>query len=316
MRWNSPFLKWVIVLALFLYGGASILPHLFPNYWVFDLFSNFKVQLAFGGLVLFQFCLKYIKWKWLSAAFCVACLLWNLSFVLPYYLAHPTQIAEKSAGSLSLVSMNLLSENTEAERVVAFLNEEKPEVLVLLEYTPQWDHLLDGIKTTYPYQKLIPQDGHFGIAVWSKYEMQAIQTHFGYPDIPSIEAEIRTPSGPLTLIATHPLPPLSQNQFELRNKQLSFIARRLGELGGRVMVLGDLNLSSFSSHFEVLETGGFRDSRKGFGVLPTWPANYTWLGTTIDHALVAGNLKVIDRRVGPNIGSDHLPIIIQVAIPQ
>lgn len=316
MKWNNPLLKWVIVLALFLYSGASLLPHLFPNYWVFDLFSNFKVQLAVGGLVLFPFCLKFIKWKWLSSSFCAICMLWNLSFVLPYYVEKPPQIDKTAAGTLSMVSMNLLSENNEVDRVLVFLEAEMPEVLVLLEYTPQWDHLLSGIRNAYPYQKLIPQDGHFGIAVWSKHEMQAIQTHFGYPGIPSIEAMIRTPSGLITLIATHPLPPLDQNQFELRNKQLTSIAQRLGEVGGRVMVLGDLNLSSFSEHFKILETGGFRDSRKGFGVLPTWPANYGWLSTTIDHALVAGNLKVTDRRVGPNIGSDHLPIIIQVTIPQ
>ncbi len=60
------------------------------------------------------------------------------------------------------------------------------------------------------------------------------------------------------------------------------------------------------------------DSRRGFGVQRSWPTSMkvSILGTMripIDHALVSRDVKVLDRRVGPFIGSDHFPIMVDIA---
>jgi len=36
------------------------------------------------------------------------------------------------------------------------------------------------------------------------------------------------------------------------------------------------------------------------------------LSIAIDHALVTEKIAVIDREVGPNIGSDHYPLTLEI----
>lgn len=314
MKIGRTFIERGLLVCVVVFCCVSFFPHIFPENWIIDLFSNFKLQLAISGAALLFLCLKWVSKKWLAGITCVAGMVWNLSFVLPYYLANTDHIASETEISIRLASINLLSENAEVQQVSDFLEDSNPDVVVFLEYTRKWDGQLSRLKENYPYKKLIPLPGHFGIAVWSRLEMDAVQANYGSEKVPSIEAEINTAAGPLTLIATHPLPPLNQYQFHSRNNQLIKIAERLPDVNERVLVVGDFNLSSFSKHFTVLEEAGLRDTRKGFGLLPTWPANFYLLSTTIDHALISDKLKVLNRSVGPNIGSDHLPILMELGL--
>jgi endonuclease/exonuclease/phosphatase family metal-dependent hydrolase len=59
---------------------------------------------------------------------------------------------------------------------------------------------------------------------------------------------------------------------------------------------------------------GLRDSREGFGLQNSWPAYWPWLSITIDHCLVSRDIRLIDRKVGPDIGSDHYPVLVEVGI--
>ena len=38
------------------------------------------------------------------------------------------------------------------------------------------------------------------------------------------------------------------------------------------------------------------------------------MGIPIDHVLVTPQWLVVEREVGPNLGSDHLPVIVQIAL--
>jgi endonuclease/exonuclease/phosphatase (EEP) superfamily protein YafD len=85
------------------------------------------------------------------------------------------------------------------------------------------------------------------------------------------------------------------------------------------MLMGDLNTTMWSPYFHELETqAGLRNARDGFGILPTWPQKGQWpmFRIPLDHCLVSPEIRVEAFRVGSNIGSDHLPIIVDVTIPE
>ena len=79
--------------------------------------------------------------------------------------------------------------------------------------------------------------------------------------------------------------------------------------------MGDLNTTSWSPFFsDLIEESGLRDSRKGFGIQTTWPDGLFLLRIPIDHCLVSKDISVLDRRVGPSIGSDHFPVTVDLVL--
>ena len=69
---------------------------------------------------------------------------------------------------------------------------------------------------------------------------------------------------------------------------------------------------------ELVRESGLVDARKGFGVLPTWPAplKLSLMMIPIDHCLVSSELQVAQIKTGPDIESDHLPLIVDLLVPK
>ncbi|MCI0525996.1 MAG: hypothetical protein L0Y56_00890, partial [Nitrospira sp.] len=58
-----------------------------------------------------------------------------------------------------------------------------------------------------------------------------------------------------------------------------------------------------------------KDSRDGFGIQASWPTFVPLFLIPLDHCLVHSSVQVLDRRLGPKIGSDHYPVMIKLAVP-
>ena len=68
----------------------------------------------------------------------------------------------------------------------------------------------------------------------------------------------------------------------------------------------------------MMETSGLRNARQGRGILPTHSIvtpRFAALSAPLDHCLVTPDIQVKDFKLGPAIGSDHLPIIAELLIP-
>ncbi|AFU69471.1 exonuclease/endonuclease/phosphatase superfamily protein [Psychroflexus torquis ATCC 700755] len=295
---------WICIIGILI---VSILPNISPDYWLFDILSNFKLQYLIISVLLLIISSLTLQHKVLAIGFIVISILWNCYYIVPYYLTPPKLI---SKSNFKISSLNLLSSNTKINLVKSYIEKEDPDILVLMEFTPEWESLIMPIQKNYPYKKFVARADNFGIALLSKFEMNSSIDYFELNNKPSIRAELKIENECFTLIATHPMPPMSQSAFENRNKQLLNIVDKRSNFSENLIVVGDFNTSSFSNHFRALVEGNLKDSRIGFGLLPTWPASFGVLQTTLDHCLVSKNLIVLDRSVGENIGSDHLPISI------
>ena len=63
----------------------------------------------------------------------------------------------------------------------------------------------------------------------------------------------------------------------------------------------------------LVGTTGLCDTRAGFGYQGSFPASSAILRIPIDHVLVSCEVGVRARRIGPDVGSDHLPVIVDLA---
>ena len=123
--------------------------------------------------------------------------------------------------------------------------------------------------------------------------------HFGRSSTPSLA---RTPTESAGPRGRHRSTP-----------ELAALADRIGRTSGSQLVIGDLNRTDGSPFFhDFLQISGLRDSRLGFGRQASWPV-WSPYRISIDHAFATSDLAIIDRRLGPDIGSDHFPLIIDVA---
>lgn len=78
------------------------------------------------------------------------------------------------------------------------------------------------------------------------------------------------------------------------------------------LVVGDFNLVVESSRFRA-DWDGWRDSFEevGRGTGYTWHSR--WYGLRIDHVLHDGAWRTVRHEVGPDLGSDHRPLIVTLA---
>jgi endonuclease/exonuclease/phosphatase (EEP) superfamily protein YafD len=82
---------------------------------------------------------------------------------------------------------------------------------------------------------------------------------------------------------------------------------------GPDLVLGDFNASPWAPPIVDLQRqDGYRRVRCGGPFAATWPTWAPFPGIVIDHAFVRDGYRA-SCKVGPSIGSDHLPIIVRVA---
>ena len=301
-------LIWICSIALLL---LSFIPNLFPHYWFTDIFSNFKLQYVIASVFCLVIVLFLFRRKILASLLLMLSIGFNTFYIFPYYFNAEDE-SIKVENRLKMVSINLLSSNTEVDLVEAYISKENPDLIVLMEFTPQWKRLLHKTISAYHFNHLEPRNDNFGIAILSKKPIEAKTDYFQLNQKPSIVSQLNFNNKPLTIIATHPVPPLGEHAFELRNKHMDYLIKNRSKFSDRLVVVGDFNNSSFSTYFQELIETDLKDSRIGFGLLPTWPANISFLQTTLDHILVSENIQVLDRTVGENIGSDHLPISVKI----
>ena len=281
-------------------------------WWVADLFSHFRCHYSVVLAVGTAFCGITRHW-WLAAIFGI-CAAFNMALIVPLYL--PAEIRAAGGRSVRVMLANVHVRNHDHERFLQLVRDESPDVIVVLEVGSAWQKALDDLAAEYPYRVSRPREDAFGIAFLSRLRADHAEVReIGPAEVPSIVAHIDCGENvALELVGTHPLPPVSAENVALRNEQLRDIGRLAGSLQRPTVLVGDLNTTSWSPIWrDLLVASGLRDSRLGCGVQPTWPGN-SMIGIPIDHVLVSSNVVVDERKIGPHIGSDHLPVIVELRV--
>ncbi|MBS2006145.1 MAG: endonuclease/exonuclease/phosphatase family protein [Cyanobacteria bacterium SZAS TMP-1] len=290
---------------------------------VADLFVQFRVQMAAALIIMVVFLAATYKVKpspRLLAAVVVALIL-NVVSVAATTMSFsaagplPPGAVEKSAPGLSLLQYNVHSSNKKYDQLIEYAGRVKPDILCLEEVTPAWVAGLTPLRKNYPYEVTRARDDNFGIAIFSRYPLKdAAILSLGKAGLPSAFARVELRGKVYSIVATHPLPPVTGESYNLRNDQYKALADfAKKDTGAGFILAGDFNCVPWSAHFmSLLSASSLKDSRAGFGLGESWPVNCFVLRIPIDNVLVAKNIRVRVRRVEPDLGSDHLPVYVEL----
>jgi endonuclease/exonuclease/phosphatase (EEP) superfamily protein YafD len=274
-------------------------------WWLFELTTHFTAYWALDTAVLavFFFVLKCPRRG-------VMALLLAVFFAsgLVRYVVPSDDPRAGGAATIEVTLFNLLHRNDRHADVLAFLRGQDSDVLVLQEYSPEWAAALKPLIDSYPHHAIEVRDSPFGNALLSKYPLEDIRW---YPSKevsnPYPSATLRVGDSSISLVALHPPPPVRRELASTRNSYLTAVGYMSPDV-----VVGDLNCTPWSPYFRrLLRETGLRDSGVGRGLKPTWYRK--GLSIPIDHVLVGDKVKVLSRDVGPDLGSDHRPVTVELS---
>jgi endonuclease/exonuclease/phosphatase (EEP) superfamily protein YafD len=282
-------------------------------WWLFDLASHFRMQ--YFVLLVFLAVLFWLgRQPWAALGAAIFSLL-NLVLVAALYFPVKSEPAQQQA-SYRLLLANVLQANQSYVKIRQLIRSSEPDFIVLAETNRDWLQALEDIRERYPYTKSAMREDNYGIAIFSRFPFEKAEIRiFGETGVPSIVLRLKLDGNGVTLIGTHPPPPKGPEATRYRNVQLLALADFASQIPDSTLLCGDLNLSPWSPYFrQVLQRSGLQNSLVGFGVQPSWPVDRPLFRVPIDHCLVSPGVRIQSRKLGPSVGSDHFPVIVDFSL--
>lgn len=222
---------------------------------------------------------------------------------------------------VKVISFNVLTSNQNHAAMLAWLQQADADLIFLMEVDGVWAKALEPLKTTHPHYLIQPRSDNFGLACYSRRPLKNVRILPGEDlaalDAPgaeicqdSIEARLVTAGREWLFLGTHPVPPMGSDYAAARDGQLRALSRHIAKAGVPVLVAGDLNASPWSHGFRQLTDGTTLRAAPG-AWKPTWRVG-SLFAIPIDHALGLPPLVIQNRMIGPDLGSDHRPQMLEV----
>ena len=283
-------------------------------WWLLDLTSHFRVQYAIllAAAALVMLLPRAYRFSLVFAGFSLI----NAATILPLYFGRSEATAPVGR-TLRVMLINVNSANTNYAAVKETIGRYAPDLFLIEEANSAWLEGLQDMSASYPWMKAQPRSDNFGIALFSKHPLDHAEiVEIGEAGVPSVMARVDVDGTVLTVLGTHPLPPGGSDYSRLRNDQLAALPGFLEAVETPVVLLGDLNATPWCWHFRrLLRRTGLRNSSRGWGVQPTWPVFSVLFRIPIDHLLHSPDLRVVQRAIGPDVGSDHYPVVVDLRLP-
>ncbi|MFV1960265.1 MAG: endonuclease/exonuclease/phosphatase family protein [Acidimicrobiia bacterium] len=282
--------------------------------WWLDILANFRAQYVVG-LILLGLIVLMSKWRRIGYGVLTVAAI-NLVFVLPLYAGSPGQ-AVPDLPSLRVMSFNLLSTNQNYSEVIEYIRSVDPDLVLLYEASRPWEVAVESAGLDYEVIRPRSDNLIFGTLVMVRgEEVEAISYGFAESQPRAVSIKYRPTGWPegINVLSTHPLAPTEERRAKLRDAQLEFAADWASEQEGAFMVVGDFNATPWSWPFRnLMASAPLRNSQLGFGLQPSFPSTSAFLlRVPIDHLLQSDSLSVVDRRLGPPMGSDHFPLVVDL----
>lgn len=282
-------------------------------WWPLDLAANFRPHFA-ASLLFMAIVLILAARRRLGVGVLLVGLV-NAATVVPLFIA-PDTGGEPLGATLTVMSFNVNGLNDRYTEVIDYIRAEDPDVVFIHEATFLWEDAFVAADLPYRVEPGRQEPLDFGTLALVPDSADFRTFGFATTAPRAVEVVIEVGGASVRLLGTHPLSPPTEERAGLRDAQLGFARDWSAESGGRRIVAGDLNATPWSVSFRRLLSGGsLHNSQRGYGLELTFPSGATPLiQVAIDHILYSDGFRVIDRRLGPPLGSDHLPVVVDLAL--
>lgn len=225
----------------------------------------------------------------------------------PAAISASIQDASQESRDLTVISLNTWDAIDNVATLEAYFKTIPADVVVLSEIGPPKKHLLEALRSVYPYQTQCADDWACSLALISRVPFEQGGTVRWSKQMPAfVWARF---AGSLTVVGTHIARP-SRTPF-LHARETDAIAQFVRRLEGSVVLVGDLNSSPWSYSYRSLKAQtGLVAARLLTPSWPAWPIAVPQIA--LDHILVSPDLSFAESRTERAVGSDHLPIFARL----
>jgi endonuclease/exonuclease/phosphatase (EEP) superfamily protein YafD len=304
----------LVTCVVALVGFMTLVGLLDRVFWVFEGADVFRLQylvlLVGAGLVAL-----IVRRPRLAA--CAAVLAAVNFVVLGISLTPGVTAASGRAMSpaLRLVVVNVEVGNTDFAAVEHLAAQTHPDLFGVTELTPSMARHLGKALHGYRTRVIATRNDAYGIGVYSRVPLISTElVHYPANGPPTVVARLRVAGRRTTVVITHVHTPFA-GSIHVRHLSALAVAAR-SELGRRVVICGDFNTPPWSGPLRRFAADGrLRDLYGGHAWAGySWPTWGSLLRVPLDNCFVSDGVTVTAHHDGPNVGSDHRPLVVDFAV--
>lgn len=257
--------------------------------------------------------------RWVLLVVAVAIVACHLTWVLPDYASAKAIPADAwVAPRLRVFSTNVRWDNPDIDAIMAEAVAADPDVILIQEFTPQVKQAAEdgGLAAKYPYFVGTANEGARGTAIYSRVPLLDPEV-WDVGGIPMTRASVEVGGRRVRLYNVHPVSPTNRQSEGLWNQELELLRDTLAMEHENLVVAGDFNMTQHHRWYEKFTDIGLRDAHveRGKGNATTWPNGQRWYPPIrIDQVFLRGEAVCLSIREGTGRGSDHRPMLFEVAL--
>ncbi|MES0880699.1 endonuclease/exonuclease/phosphatase family protein [Roseibium sp. SCP14] len=347
------FVCWCGCFGALLAGILGLSAFVAPDYWFTDNMSFFLRQFLAGALAG---CIAGASGLWIRHrlpflykmvfGLAVIVLLTLAGMTGARTLANTAPVAASSdeARPIKVVSINIEHLFLGDKVLQKFLASENPDIIVVQEalwwlQERRWQRLKkDEDRSSlysFPEHRIVGRLG--GLVVFSRFpvlEETSITINAEFPDGAHVYYDpdrellsltLDTGESPLRLLSVHPDSPRTRTRWFAKRRYMDEIDATLQKIRsedpGQTLVIGDWNSAPWSGRFQrTLSENNLKTAYPdGWPQTTRFFFDYRlhWiLGAPVDQFAISNDIRVGNVTLGPDFGSDHLPLIVEINLPK